>query len=58
MEERKNIIEFIREKDIELLIFNYLEEKANNIREKDPYNFVRLNEIKCELKRIFLANSQ
>ena len=53
MEDRKNIVEFIHAKDIELLILNYLEEKANIIKENDPYNFVRLNEIKSELRRIF-----
>jgi len=55
LEDRKNIVEFIHAKDIELLILNYLEEKANIIKENDPYNFVRLNEIKSELRRIFLA---
>jgi hypothetical protein len=53
MEDKKNIIEFIHAKDIEVLLLSYLEEKANIIKENDPYNFVRLNEIRSELKRIF-----
>jgi len=53
MDDKKNIIHFINAKDIEDLILNYLEEKAEVIKNADPYNFVRLNEIRSELKRIF-----
>ena len=56
MGDKKNSIHFINAKDIEQLILNYLDEKAEMVKATNPYNFVRLNEIHCELKRIFLEN--
>lgn len=53
MEDKKNIIHFINAKDIEDLILTYLDEKADILLDRDPYNFVRLREIRSELKRIF-----
>jgi len=56
MGNKKNIIHFINPQDIEQLILNYIDEKAGLIKATDPYNFVRLNDIRCELKRIFSKN--
>lgn len=53
MNDKQKIVHFINTKDIEDLILSYLNEKAEMIKEEDPYNFVRLNEIRSELKRIF-----